>query len=293
MYHQRQTWFAIDNALKEHYGFSTLFLQNSFYIATDCAAVMTKMTGSLISKNRNTLEHRWIRCHVHTPNYALKATFHQFKNDPELHRVCSDFKNLKRIMEDDQRPEWNNCLPPGFKLVQDVQKRFSSTFLVVERFFKSASKAWVVLMKQKHDGSLNAYWSLERSKNDSESEICFRALQAISDVYEQFYQTTVHLDDSKYPSIQLALLSLYNCVRNLESHVQNVEFLQDSCNSDAYSSSFSKEIAKILVKCLEEKIEAHNLWIVGCCVHPFLREIEFVSCLSIRIDYRARAESMT
>ncbi len=103
----------------------------------------------------------------------------------------------------------------------------------------------------------------------------------------------MHLESSKYSYIQLALPSLYNFIRNFESHVRDVEFPQDSCKSDAYSFFFSKELAKIIATYLKEKIEVHDLWIVGCYLHPFLCEIEFVSCTSIRNDYRTRIESMT
>ncbi len=192
---------AIDNALEENYGVSMRSLISLFNIVAHCAAVIAKMAGSSISRNRNILEHRWMLCLVHTLNNALKATFQQCKNHSELHRVCTEFKNVKRIVEDAKRAEWNNYLPPGFKLVHDAETRFGSTFLVVERFLKLSFKARVVMMNQKRDGALNAYGSLERSSNDSESEICFPALQAILEVFEEVYPTTMRLEDSKYPSI--------------------------------------------------------------------------------------------
>ncbi len=62
----------------------------------------------------------------------------------------------------------------------------------------------------------------------------------------------MRLESSKYPSMQLALPGLNNCIRNLESHLRNVEFSQDRYNSDTFASNSIEEIAKILMKYLTE-----------------------------------------
>ena len=43
----------------------------------------------------------------HTKQCA-EATFKQWQNHLELHSVCSNFKNMKRIVEDGERAGWNN-----------------------------------------------------------------------------------------------------------------------------------------------------------------------------------------
>ncbi len=43
---------------------------------------------------------------------------------------------------------------------------------------------------------------------------------------------------------------------------------------------------------LKEKVEVHDLRILGCYLHPFLQEMEFVSHISRRNEYRSRDEAM-
>ena len=128
-----------------------------------------KLAESSIRMNRNTLDHNGMRCLANTLNNSLIVMCQLCHNDTEQHRVCSGIENVKNIAEDTKRAGMNNLLPPGLKLVQDVETKFGSTLFAVHRFLKSASKAWFATMNQKLDGELNAYGSSERN-NDSESE---------------------------------------------------------------------------------------------------------------------------
>ena len=57
-----------------------------------------------------------------------------------------------------------------------------ATFLVVERFLKSASKAWVKMMIQQPDAASKSYVSLGQNRNSS--VLRFPALEALVDVFE-------------------------------------------------------------------------------------------------------------
>ncbi len=38
---------------------------------------------------------------------------------------------------------------------------------------------------------------------------------------------------------------------------------------------------------LKEKVKVHDLWLVGCFLHPFLREMHFVLDMDIKSQYKS------
>ena len=69
----------------------------------------------------------------------------------EMLRTCVTelyLKSVKRIVEDSKRYGWKKDLPFGYKLSLYVHTRFSTLFLVTERFLKSSSKVWDITVTQ-------------------------------------------------------------------------------------------------------------------------------------------------
>ena len=75
----------------------------------------------------------------------MKAAYEKCAHDSTLAKVMEDFKSVKKIVEDSKRYGWNKNMPHGLHLVQDVETRFGSIFLVAERFLKSATDVWRLL----------------------------------------------------------------------------------------------------------------------------------------------------
>ena len=81
-----------------------------------------------------------MRSYVHVLQNCMKTVFCQCADDPTLQKFDVDFKHVKRIVEDSKRSGWNKKLPLGYRLIQDVDTRFGTLYLVTERFLKSSSK---------------------------------------------------------------------------------------------------------------------------------------------------------
>lgn len=74
-----------------------------FTVLTDCVADMAKMVVSSVRRASRTPDYRWMRCLVHTLYNAMKHDYEQCENNPILHRVYTDFKHVKQIVEDEKR----------------------------------------------------------------------------------------------------------------------------------------------------------------------------------------------
>ena len=49
-------------------------------------------------------------------------------------------------------------------------------------------------------------------------------------------------------------------------------------------------MAALMVDCLDTKVRVYDLWLLGCYLHPFLREFQRTPDLRKRAEYRQRAE---
>ncbi len=70
----------------------------------------------------------------------INSVFSLCADDSCLQKIEHDFKYVKRVVKDTKRYGWNKDLPIGYRLIQGVDTRFGTLFLVTERFLKSASK---------------------------------------------------------------------------------------------------------------------------------------------------------
>ena len=100
------------------------------------------MANSTISSSISPRDEKWMRCCVHVLQNCMKSVFSQCGDDACLRKIGRDFKSVKRIAEDSELYGWNKDLIFGYKLIQDVDTRFGTLFLVTESFLKSSSKVW-------------------------------------------------------------------------------------------------------------------------------------------------------
>ena len=78
-------------------------IRNKFTLVTDSAAVMARVAGSLVSRQIAAPDHRWMRCFVYVLNNCMKATIEACKLDSIMDKIVTDFKSMKRIVEDSKR----------------------------------------------------------------------------------------------------------------------------------------------------------------------------------------------
>jgi len=124
-------------------------MHNNFTLVTDGAAVMAKMSGSSSSRNIAIPDEGWMRCYVHVLHNCMKAVMKSCQNDELLLNIHDDFIAMKRIVENAKKSGWNCKLPVGSHLIQEVETRFGTHYLVTERFLKSHSSVWALIVSQK------------------------------------------------------------------------------------------------------------------------------------------------
>ncbi len=71
---------------------------------------------------------------------CMKFVLKKFKNDSIWEKVGEEFKAEKKIIEDSKRFGWNTLMPNTYHLLQDIEIRFVSNFLVAKTFSNLPTK---------------------------------------------------------------------------------------------------------------------------------------------------------
>ncbi len=72
-------------------------------------------------------------------NNVLRHSIATCNRDSTPRSVAADFRSNKRIVEDANRNGCNPHMPDVYTLIQEVETRFGTHYLVAERFLKSSS----------------------------------------------------------------------------------------------------------------------------------------------------------
>lgn len=128
---------------------------------------MARMTGSSVSTNVCALDERWIRCYVHILNNAMKAAMGQCNNHAVLKNVSEDFRAVKRVVEDANWAQWGKKLPDGYRLVQEIETRFGTNYLVEQRFLKLSLMALGFIASDHRDSALQAFKSILQEQSST------------------------------------------------------------------------------------------------------------------------------
>jgi len=58
------------------------------------------------------------------------------------------------------------------------------------------------------------------------------------------------------------------------------------------SPLFSVLMCKMMKKCMLEQVVVHDLWLLACILHPFLKEFSFLQDDQKRVQYKPQGEGM-
>ena len=182
----------LNNERNIQYGVNFDSIQRHCTILTDGAAAMVKMVNISVSSRMPCRDERWMRCLVHILNTSIKYSFKNCKNDPMLCKILEQYKVVKRIVEDSKRSGWNSMLPHRYHLLQDMETRSGTNFLVAERFLKSSSeKGWNIVLSQNRTIAKESFESLEKS---------FPYIDATVESFTHVYDATVEFEKSDAPT---------------------------------------------------------------------------------------------
>ena len=281
----------LTQCLSSLYGIDFHSIQKTFTVVTDGAPVMARIANSSISTRHAQWDHTWMRCHVHVLQNCMKAAFERCSDDNVLRTISADFRSVKRIVEDAKRYGWNKKLPRGFHLIQDVEPRFGTIFLVAERFLKSARKVQNLIVVLNRTAAKNAFESLEKASQPSSGSIAsFPCIDAIVDAFGPLYDAVVEFQSSTEPTIHKILPSLQYMKRELSRIELGGSVLRDGevvSQPSIYSMRFCG-----IVKDELRQVQIHDLWLLACFLFPFLRDMTFWTNLSEREEFKTRAESL-
>ncbi len=121
----------------------------------------------------------------------------------------------------------------------------------------------------------------------------FPALEAIVDAFEILSEAQKSFEGANYPTLHLALPSFQSCLDELDRIAGGGHAWRGQARGRVPPSTYSRRFCAVVRDILCQKAKVHDLWLVGCFLHPFLREYQFIPDMDLRASYRTRAESLT
>jgi len=260
----------LDSNLKSQFGTSFDAIQKNYTVVTDGAAVMACVAGSSVSRALAPLDQTWMRCHVHVLHNVMKHMMKNCNTDQILIKIAEDFKSMKKVVENSKRYGWNSMLPLSYRLIQEVDTRFGTHFIVAERFLKSASRVWDLIKAQNLSAASTKFESILQL---TENGVSFPTIEAIVDAFKPLYNGTVLFQTSNEPKLHEVLPNLQYMLKEL-SRIEHGDFVEREENLRVRPSIYSMRLCGAL-KLELMKIEIHDLWLVACFLYPYLRDMHF------------------
>jgi len=275
----------LDSNLQRDYGIDFATMHKTFILVTDGAAVMAKMAGSSVSESIAIPDEKWMRCYVHVLHNAMKAVMAECTGDETLEKISEDFKSMKKIVENSKKAGWNCNLPVGFHLIQEVETRFGTHFVVAERFLKSRGKVWDLIVSQKNATGRKLYKTLLQQEDQMPT------IQAIVDVFRPIYDATILFQAAHQPTLHNVLPNLQYCLEEL-GKLERGELIQRDDNMVVSPSIYTMGLSGMMAAELK-RIKVHDLWLVACFLYPLMRDFSFWSAPAQREEFALRGETLT
>ena len=265
----------LDEKLCSSVGVDFNSIQNRFTIVTDEEASMARMANSSVSSRVRARDEKWMRCYVHVLQNCMKSALSVCADDSVLQKIEFDSRSVKRIVEDSKRDGWKKDLLFNNRLIQDVETRFSTLYLVTERFMKSSSKAWDIIVRQSREIVRKSFEELETRATDKtfSGSTTYPCLEAIVDAFKVVYKAIVEFQASHEPTLHKIFPSLQYCKIELR-HIELGHSICRENNIMCRPSIYSMFLCGLMKQELDE-IEIHGLWLVACFLYPFFRDIVF------------------
>ena len=281
----------LGNGLMEYYGCDIDSLTQGFTMVTDNASVMARVAGASISARIAPLSMKWVGCIFHQINTALKSCISALATDEDLQKIFDDLQSVKKIVRIFKQSNWNALLPEGYKLIQEVETRFGTTFQVVQRFLKSSSHVEEIISSKDSVPAKNALESLGKIWSES-GRITFPALEAIVDAFRDGIELQTTFQASNHPTFHLALPKLKMCTDKLRSVVDGGSVSRGPEVGFIPAPTLSRGLSQTLLEWLDAKVRIHPLVMAGCFMNPLFREFQFLEDPSKRQKYREGGEAM-
>lgn len=278
----------LDVHLKEKYGIGFDSIHGTFTLVTDGAGNMARMAGSSTSRRIAPLDQRWMRCFVHVLSISMKNAVQSCARDSFLVKVFHDFKAMKSIVRDAKQSGWNHLFPIGYHLIQEVETRFGTHFLVAQRFLKSAEKTWDLIESHGRSEAKSVFQTIEKQSSPSKG---YPTIEALVDALRPVYEATIMFQAANVATLHKEMPTLQHCMTELSSVEIGGSVLREN-NQSVRPTLFSTRLCGVM-QCDLMKVEIHDLWLVACFLFPFLRDMEFWKSSIERADFQCRAEMLT
>lgn len=178
----------------------------------------------------------------------------------------------------------------GFRLIQEVETLFGTDYLIVERFLKSSSKVWSVIVGQNRSTSRSVLESIMKESNEETGIITgYPAVEALVDALKPVYEAVVLFQTCNKPALHKVLPNLQYCIEEL-SKIERGEVVFRDENRLMQPSLYSKGFCSVMVSVLKT-IEIRGLWIVGCLLYLFKRDMNVWPNSAAREELKRKGES--
>ena len=135
-----------------------------------------------------------------------------------------------------------------------------------------------------------AYTALRKTSNIDGTIIGYPALEAIYDAFGIIKDCMEQFEVSQRPTIPVALHTLYQVVKKSENTSNDREVWRGNSKKMVQPSVYSRKLSELVKNHLKILLHHHPLLLFGCYMNPVFRESEFIEDVTLRAEYRSRAE---
>ncbi|KAI0558044.1 Zinc finger BED domain containing protein [Gracilaria domingensis] len=271
---------AFDHALLTRIGCELDEFMKNFTFVTDCASTMPCIVGASASSQRVPYTEKWMGCISHQLNTVMKHAMEKEMASNSV--IAADLLNVKTVVRIFKQGNWNQALPDGFALVQEIETRFGTVFGVVERFLKSSKNVASLIARKDSEPAKKAFDSLI-TETTIEGDIVYPALEAIVTCFRPICHVQKQLEAQNKPTMHLILPML----EQLETQQKQISNGMVKGPNFQMPHVLSQQFAKVVLQFLSQ-IEIHSLWIAGSLLHPRMRSLSFVRDTAKRNVYRGK-----
>lgn len=265
---------TLSKALLDGYGIDLVQFLKQFTLVTDRASTLPCVAGASASNNKVAFGEKWSPCNCHHLDTVMKKTLESAAQSecPFLRRIAMDLSNAKILVRIFKQGELQKALDDGFKLLQEVDTRFSTTHTLASRFIKSISPLLDIV---RTSDNVPAQATLDRiliqfEEDDDQAESA-TAVNAIVIVFNSIVSAQKRLEVGTTPTLFYVLPFLEGI------RVELAVISAPELNYDPYARALAGLTLENICA-----MQPHPYQAAAVIIVPSMRKLEFISDVSRR-----------
>ena len=138
----------------------------------------------------------------------------------------------------------------------------------------------------------SSFQILRNTSNIDRIIIEYPALKEIYDAFGIIKDCMEQFEASQRPTLHLSLPILYQAMKKLKHTSNGGEVWRHNSKKMVQPSAYFRKLSELVKNQLKSQSYHHPLLLFGCLMKPVFRELEFIEDVTLRAEFRSRAEEL-